>query len=134
MTLRFETMPPSTNHLYGRGGRGVYMLENVRQAKESIGWEARSQFHGKPLTGPLAVTIDLYWPDRRNRDVDNIKVLLDALTGIVWEDDGLIVDLHTKKGFDRSNPRVVMTVVAVTQEPADDVSAASRQSRRNRAA
>ncbi len=110
MTLRFETLPPSTNHLYRRTLRGVSLLENVRQAKDAIGWEASSQFHGEPLTGPLAVTLDLYWPDRRKHDVDNVKALLDALNGIVWEDDGQIVDLHTRKHFDKDDPRAVMTV------------------------
>jgi Holliday junction resolvase RusA-like endonuclease len=66
---------------------------------------------GAPLTGPLAVTIDLYWPDRRKHDADNIKVLLDALTGIVWEDDGQISDLHIVKWFDKAEPRVKMKVL-----------------------
>ena len=29
---------------------------------------------------------------------------VDALTGIVWEDDGQIVDPHTKKGVRQSEP------------------------------
>ncbi len=52
----------------------------------------------------------LYWPDRRKHDIDNIKVLLDALTGIVWEDDGQIVELHTTKVFDKEKPRVEVTI------------------------
>lgn len=96
--------------MYRRTRRGVSLLDSVRQAKEDIGWEAQGQFHGKPLSGPLAVTVALYWPDRRKHDVDNIKVLLDALTGIVWEDDGQIVDLHITKEFDKKAPRVEMTV------------------------
>lgn len=112
MTLRFETLPPSTNHLYRRTSRGVSLLEGVRQAKDAIGWEARSQFHGEPLSGPLAVTIDLYWPDRRKHDVDNVKALLDALNGIVWEDDGQIIDLRTRKHFDKAHPRIELSVAA----------------------
>ncbi|MCR2833459.1 RusA family crossover junction endodeoxyribonuclease [Qipengyuania sp. RS5-5] len=101
-------MPPSTNHIYGRGSRGVYMFESVRQAKDAIGWEARSQYHGEPLEGPLAVKIDLYWPDRRKHDIDNIKVLLDALTGILWVDDGQIVELSLTKRYDKENPGVML--------------------------
>ena len=114
MTLRFETLPPSTNHLYRRTSRGVSLIESVRQAKDAIGCEARSQFHGEPLAGDLAVTIDLYWPDRRKHDVDNVKALLDALNGIVWEDDGLIVDLHIRKHFDKAKPRVELFVSAAS--------------------
>lgn len=115
MTLEFETLPPSTNHLYRRTSRGVSLLESVRQAKDAIAWEARSQFHGEPLAGPLVVTIDLYWPDRRKHDVDNVKAMLDALNGIVWEDDGQIVSLHTRKHFDKDQPRAVMTVTPSTE-------------------
>lgn len=86
------------------------MLESVRQAKDAIGWEARAQYRGDPLQGPLAVTLDLHWPNRRKHDVDNIKVLLDALSDILWNDDGQIVDLHTRKHFDKANPRVEMSV------------------------
>lgn len=111
MKLVFETMPPSTNHLYGRTRRGgVSLLDNVRQAKEDIGWEARQQFHGDPLSGPLSVDVTLYWSDRRKHDIDNIKALLDALTDIVWEDDGQIVDLNIHKRFDKERPRVEMAV------------------------
>lgn len=110
MRIFLQTMPPSTNHLYRRTSRGVSLLDSVRQAKEDIGWEARSQFHGEPMEGPLAVSVALYWADRRKHDIDNIKALLDALTGILWLDDGQIVDLHTRKHFDKENPRVEIDV------------------------
>jgi Holliday junction resolvase RusA-like endonuclease len=42
--------------------------------------------------------------------VHNIKVLLDALTGIPWLDDGQIEDLHTTKGHDPKKPRVEIAV------------------------
>lgn len=111
MKLVFETMPPSTNHLYGRTRRGgVSLLDSVRQAKDDLGWEARDQFHGEPLTEALSVDVSLFWGDRRKHDIDNIKALLDALTGVVWEDDGQIIDLNIHKRFDKENPRVEMTV------------------------
>lgn len=110
MTLRFLTMPVSTNALYAHTGRRRFMSERGKRNKEQIGWEARSQYRGKPLEGPLAVKIALWWPDRRKHDVDNIKVMLDSLTGIVWLDDGQIADLHITKGYDKAEPRVEMAV------------------------
>jgi len=115
VTLTFRTLPPSTNHLYAQRGNARFLKPEVRAAKEAIGWEARSQYHGKPLTCPLAVSVALYWPDRRKHDVDNIKALLDACTGILWEDDGQIIDLHITKDFDKEAPRVVMAVREVTE-------------------
>jgi len=51
------------------------------------------------LTGPLAVAIDLFPPDRRRRDVDNaIKSLLDALQhGGAYADDHQIDELHVRR-------------------------------------
>jgi len=103
-------MPSSTNHIYGRSGRGVYLLTKVRKAKESIAWEARAQYKGELLTCPVGLKIALYWGDKRKHDVDNIKILLDALTGIVYEDDGQIDDLHITKSYDKENPRVELCI------------------------
>ena len=104
--LTFKTLPPSTNKLYGRAHGHVFINDKARTAKDAIGWEARAGYRGKPLAGPVWAEIDLYWPDRRNHDVDNIKALLDALTGILWEDDGQIADLHLSKHVDAKKPRV----------------------------
>lgn len=116
MTLTLLTMPVSTNQLYRSiSGRSI-LSERGRRCKEAIGWEARTQYRGKPLDGPLAVKIDLYWPDRRKHDVDNIKVLLDACTGILWLDDGQITDLRITKGYNKASPRVEMTVAPCDEE------------------
>lgn len=82
------------------------MVPRAKINKESISWEARAQYKGQPLTGPVRLKIALYWGDRRKHDIDNIKILLDALTGIVWEDDGQVTDLHVTKAYDKENPRV----------------------------
>lgn len=110
MTIRFTTLPPSTNNLYLNVGKRRVLTRAARDYKEQAGWAARSQYRGKPLTGPLAVEIQLVWPDKRKHDIDNIKALLDALTGIVWEDDGQIVDLHTLKDIDPSDPHTEVRV------------------------
>jgi crossover junction endodeoxyribonuclease RusA len=114
MTLKFLTLPVSTNNLYAHTGRKRFMTQRGKRNKEAIGWEARTQYRGKPLEGPLFVLLALYWPDRRKHDIDNIKVLLDALTGIVWDDDGQIADLHITKAYDKAKPRVEMAVEALS--------------------
>lgn len=52
------------------------------------------------ISGPLAVDIEVFFPDRRRRDLDNIlKSLLDSMTHAgVWEDDSQIEDLRIRKG------------------------------------
>lgn len=95
----------------------MFLKPEVRAAKEAIGWEARAQYHGEPITKPLKVEIALYWPDHRKHDVDNIKGLLDALTGIVWQDDGQIVELRTRKCVGQDQPRVEMVITPVPRSP-----------------
>lgn len=101
MTLR--TLPILTNRLYG--GRR-YLTAEAKVNKEALGWEARVEWRGKPLTGPVALDIALWWPDSRNRDIDGVKGLLDAMTGILYEDDAQIVELRIRKGIDRTMPRI----------------------------
>lgn len=108
--MTFLTLPLSTNQLYRSvNGRSI-LSQKGRDNKQAIGWEARSQYRGKALSGPLAVEVSLFWPDRRKHDVDNIKTLLDSCNGIIWQDDGQIVDLHIMKDVDKANPRVEMHV------------------------
>lgn len=110
MELILKTLPLTTNRLYASNGNRRFLRPEGRANKEAIGWEARTQHKGEPLTGSLSVFIEFWWPTRRNHDIDNIKGLLDALTGILWVDDGQIVQLTLMKGYDKENPRVEMRV------------------------
>lgn len=106
--ITLKTLPLSTNRMY-QGRR--FLTKDAKTNKEAIGWEARAGYRGKPLESTLRVQIALWWPDRRNHDLDNIKGLLDALTGILWLDDGQITDLHITKGIDKENPRVEISLL-----------------------
>lgn len=105
MTLR--TLPLSTNRLY-RGRR--FLTIEGKTNKEALAWEMRAAWRGKPLTGPVALDIALYWPDGRRHDLDNIKGLLDAFTGILYGDDSQIEELRIRKAVDRINPRVEIEI------------------------
>lgn len=112
MTIRLETMPLTTNRLYGFANGRRYLRPEGKRNKDAMAWDARSQFRGAPLTGRLAVEVDLFWPTRRNHDIENLKALFDALSGIVWEDDGQIVDLHIRKHVNTADPHVILSVAA----------------------
>lgn len=51
------------------------------------------------FSGPVAVDIQAYPPDRRKRDIDNVlKSLFDSLTHAgVWDDDYQIEDLRIRR-------------------------------------
>lgn len=85
-----------------------FMTKKGKDNKEALAWEARTQYKGKPVEGSVSLKVDLCWGDRRNHDIDNIKVLLDSMTGILWLDDGQITDLHITKRFERNNQNVVL--------------------------
>lgn len=106
-----RTMPLSTNALY-RGRR--FLTREGKANKEALAWEAKALWRGKPpLTGSIKLTVRLYWPDMRRHDVDNIKALLDSFSGIFYEDDSQVRELHVTKYFDKENPRVEVEAVAL---------------------
>ena len=48
---------------------------------------------------------------RRAGDLDNsLKVLLDALNGIAFEDDSQVVEIHARREEDPANPRVEVQI------------------------
>lgn len=110
MILTFKTFPVSTNDMYAHVGRRRFITKKAKERKEAIAWEARTQHKGMPYVDLLSVKINLKYPDRRKHDVDNIKGLLDALSGILWEDDSQINELYTHKAIDKENPGILMEV------------------------
>ena len=80
-------------------------------------WEIKSQWKGKPITGDVKVNIDFYFKDKR-MDIDNaIKSILDCVTGIAWNDDRQIIELHARKFLDREKPSVVISIESFSKTP-----------------
>lgn len=62
--------------------------------------------------GPVVLTLVIYRP-RRIGDLSNrIKVLEDALQGLLYDDDSQVVRIDARRFDDKVNPRVVVTVDA----------------------
>ena len=107
-----KTPPISVNKLYG--GR-KYVTKEGKVAKEGMGWEVKSQWKKKPITGDVSILIYLYMKDKRS-DIDNVlKGLLDCMTGIVWQDDKQIIELHVFKYIDRTCPRIELEIESLTE-------------------
>jgi len=84
------------------------------QVKDAYFLKYRDQ---EPLTGPLAIQITYYFPDRRWRDVTNYdKPILDALVGLAYKDDSQIVTAILHKAVDPASPRTEIRIVKVTME------------------
>ncbi len=104
MTLTLLDEPLSTNHVYKhsctRGYLHSYMTPAGRDRKESYRVRLMGQWFGAPHTTLLHITVTLFFGKRRKRGIDNqFKLILNALTGIVWEDDKQVVDLRIVKAF-----------------------------------
>lgn len=95
-----DILPLSQNQVYRRRAQGgMYMTEKGKSFKSIIGWEAKNEMLGyKPFEGPVSVFIDLFFSDNRKRDIDGpIKLILDALNGIIYKDDSQITRLTIHK-------------------------------------
>lgn len=107
--------PVSTNHYKNPVCRGrfpsVYVTAEAKVMKEDYAFQAKDQYKGKPLTENLSVSVHFYHKDKRKHDIDNyFKLLFDSLTGIIWEDDGQITELHAQKFIDKENPRIEVVI------------------------
>lgn len=103
--------PPSVNH-YWRHYRGRTVISrNGLRFRDRV----RSLLHQqgvRPMTGKLAVAIEVFPPDRRRRDLDNLlKAIGDALEhGGAFVDDSQIVWLLIEKATVVRGGKVVVRI------------------------
>ena len=90
----------------------MYMSKEGGAIKNSYIKQSTLQWANKPLTGDVTVHIKLYFGDKRRRDIDNYgKLLLDSLSGVIYEDDIQIQKMTVEKFYDKENPRIEITIV-----------------------
>lgn len=106
--------PPSVNHYLGHTRNGhMYRTQAARDYKEMVG-SILYDLEVDPLQGLLCVTITAYRP-RKAGDIDGIlKVSLDAMNKLAYEDDKQIIELHVFRRDDKHNPRLEITIKEVT--------------------
>lgn len=87
--------PPSVNHYYRRVGPRTLISREGRRFRERVCATLATLGVGR-LRGPLHMEVEVYPPDRRRRDIDNVqKALLDALQhGGLYADDSQIKKLN----------------------------------------
>lgn len=105
--------PPAANNLYATV-RGRRILS--KRGREYRAGAAQTAFNSglRPVSGDVAVRLDVYRP-RKAGDLDNsLKAIFDALKGIAWEDDRQVVEIRARRFEDPKNPRVELWI----EEPA----------------
>lgn len=103
--------PPSVNH-YWRMWRGRMVIsEEGRAYQKTVATLLRAK-GVKPMTGKLAVAIEVFPPDQRRRDLDNLlKAIGDSLQhGGAFPDDSQIVWLLIEKAQVVPNGKVMVRI------------------------
>ena len=108
--------PPSVNRLWRRVGNRTLLSKAGRLYRSDVSMICLSELGiTQPLSGPLRVTIQIFPPDKRRRDLDNTaKSLLDALEHAgVFVNDGDIDALHIlRKAPCPPAGHVIVTVIS----------------------
>lgn len=115
MIITLTGNPRSTQTCYRYTCRGnfasLYMDKKCKDLKEDYYWQAKQQWKKEPLQGDIKIEIELYFGTKRIADWDNFhKLSMDALSGIVWEDDSQIVDARVRKFYDKEKPRIEILI------------------------
>jgi len=105
--------PPTVNHMYRRARVRLALTPEALAFRHAVRMIAMAQ-GVTPVTGPVAVFLDVYRPRRRG-DLDNIlKATLDALQSLAYHDDQQVTEIHAQRYEDKRAPRVEVSVVPLT--------------------
>lgn len=123
-----QPVPKSRPRVVTRGGRSfAYTPKKVKDWERRVGEEARKYFE-RPFDWPVVVSMTFYLERPESRrldfwasttpDLDNIeKSVLDALNGVAYTDDRLVVAKSSSKRYvQRGNPRVRITVTSLKDQ------------------
>lgn len=114
------TIPPSVNHCYQnihvKGARGRILTEAARNWKLITQYTAKAAVRQCAWQLPAAdkkivLEIVAFWPDARRRDMNNThKLLCDALEGVAYYDDKMVLVRDMDFSVDRKHPRLEICV------------------------
>jgi len=99
-TILYLSWPPTVNNYYTHTRNGVFISKKGRLYKNAVESEIREQAPSVHITDRIAITVYMFPPDRRKRDLDNyMKALQDSISKAgLWEDDSLIDQVYMYRG------------------------------------
>lgn len=110
--------PPSMNHVWRVGLRKAYLDSQVQAFRiRALAAVKAARISGtapsEPLSGPVAVMLECFPPDRKRRDLDNLpKAVFDAMTKArVWNDDSQVQLMLPFWGPRRKGGRIEVSVL-----------------------
>jgi crossover junction endodeoxyribonuclease RusA len=97
--------PPSTNRVWRTANGRTYRDPRANAYAKEV-WSIAKARGMKPITGPVRIIVQLF-PQAPKRDVgrptrcidlDNaLKVVLDSLNGLAWQDDAQVTTIIARK-------------------------------------
>ena len=103
--------PPSVNHYYRRVGPRTLISREGRAYRERVA-RCLGLLGVRPVRGPIHMRIEVYPPDNRRRDLDNLqKSLWDALQkGGAYLDDSQVVRFEVEKRETVAGGKVIVSI------------------------
>ena len=92
---------------------GMYNPTETTDAEELIQAYYRQAAPGAQVDEKSYWRVDcvFHTANKAKRDLDNLaKLVLDALSGLVWQDDCRVWTLNLSRDIDRDNPRTEVTI------------------------
>jgi len=113
--------PVSVNHMYGHSRNGrKFLTKKAKDFKKAVEDAFNNAKKTKKYGGDVRAAVVYFFGDKRKHDVDNYsKVLLDSLQGSAYINDEQIRDLRLLKYWDKTNPRVEVTIGSWTRPERD---------------
>ncbi len=118
MTDQYEfdiPVPPSANNYWRVANNRIVVTTEARNYKQQIFYQLSRKID-EPLRGDIAVNVTVFRPQKRG-DLDNfLKIMLDALQGIIYLNDSQVVEIHAFRDDDKYNPHVRVLVYEVERK------------------
>lgn len=115
ITVTVAALPPTVNHMYitCRGGKKALGPEAERFRRLVLEQTTGTQL--QVPDGPVALTVRLWFGDRRRADLDNrLKAAIDALALALRFDDSRIHEIHARReGCEPGRPRCELVLEGV---------------------
>jgi crossover junction endodeoxyribonuclease RusA len=103
--------PPSSNRYWRHSKNGKpYVSEEAKAYKSAVFYAVPSVLRNRLITGELAVTFKFYRPLKSGDLSNRIKILEDALQGVLFNDDKQIIEIHAFRFDDKESPRVEIEI------------------------
>lgn len=105
--------PPSVNHYWRMFNGRMLISEKGRNYKKEVGYRLLTLKIPK-LIGRIRISIELFPPDKRRRDIDNVaKAILDSLSPHLYDDDSQVDRLTIIRDLPKPEGSIFITIAEI---------------------